>query len=57
LILKSDRLLEDTIALVANQAKVQKIKLMQNPDIILVAGVVELLQQMFMNILLNAFNA
>jgi PAS domain S-box-containing protein len=51
--------LEDTIALVANQAKVQKIKieLMQSPEVILVSGVVGLLQQVFMNILLNAFKA
>jgi len=51
--------LKDTAELVENQAKVQKvrIKLVTHQEIIWVTGVAGLLQQVFMNILLNAINA
>ena len=51
--------LNETIQLIANQAKVQKIqiKLALQKTIILVSGVSGLLQQVFMNIFLNAINA
>jgi PAS domain S-box-containing protein len=51
--------LNETIELVANQAKVQKIKIKPalQKTIILVSGVSGLLQQVFMNIFLNAINA
>ena len=51
--------LKETIELVTNQAKVQKIQIqlsVQKP-VILVTGVSGLLQQVFMNIFLNAINA
>ncbi len=51
--------LNETIELVTNQAKVQKIQIqlsVQKP-VILVTGVSGLLQQVFMNIFLNAINA
>ena len=51
--------LKETIELVTNQAKVQKIQIQfSNPkSVILVSGVSGLLQQVFMNIFLNAINA
>jgi PAS domain S-box-containing protein len=51
--------LNETIELVVNQAKVQKIKMQMSTQkkIILVLGVPGLLQQVFMNIFLNAINA
>ncbi len=51
--------LNETIELVANQAKVQKIQIkpVLQKAIILVSGVSGLLQQVFMNIFLNAINA
>ena len=51
--------LNETIELVANQAKVQKIQIkpVLQKTIILVSGVSGLLQQVFMNIFLNAINA
>jgi signal transduction histidine kinase len=51
--------LNETIELVVNQAKVQKIKMQMSTHkkIILVLGVPGLLQQVFMNIFLNAINA
>jgi len=51
--------LKETIELVTNQAKVQKIKVQLDlqKNNILVLGVPGLLQQVFMNIFLNAINA
>jgi PAS domain S-box-containing protein len=51
--------LEETIELVTNQAKVQKIKIhfLLEQDNVFVSGVSGLLQQVFMNIFLNAINA
>ena len=51
--------LKDTMEIVSNQAKVQKIKmhLSLQRTILLVSGVSGLLQQVFMNVLLNAINA
>jgi PAS domain S-box-containing protein len=51
--------LKETIELVTNQAKVQKIQiqLSKQKPVILVSGVSGLLQQVFMNIFLNAINA
>jgi PAS domain S-box-containing protein len=51
--------LNETLELIANQAKVQKIKikLSSHKKMILVLGVPGLLQQVFMNICLNAINA
>lgn len=51
--------LKETIDLVANQAKVQKIQILlpMQKKYILVSGVSGLLQQVFMNIFLNAINA
>jgi PAS domain S-box-containing protein len=51
--------LKETIELVTNQAKVQKIKVQLDlqKNNILVSGVPGLLQQVFMNIFLNAINA
>ena len=51
--------LKETIELVANQAKVQKIQIQfsNQKSVILVSGVSGLLQQVFMNIFLNAINA
>ena len=51
--------LKETIELVTNQAKVQKIKiqLALQKNTVLVSGVPGLLQQVFMNIFLNAINA
>jgi PAS domain S-box-containing protein len=51
--------LKDTTELVENQAKVQKIKikLLTHQEIIWVTGVAGLLQQVFMNLFLNAINA
>jgi PAS domain S-box-containing protein len=52
-------LIEETLALVANQAKIQKIdvvvELPQEP--VVVSGILSLLQQVFMNLFLNAINA
>jgi len=52
-------LLEETLTLISNQAKIQKIIIQtefpQNP--LLVNGFASLLQQMFMNLFLNAINA
>lgn len=51
--------LKDTVELIANQAKVQKIQILlpKKNEHILVSGVTGLLQQVFMNIFLNAINA
>ena len=51
--------LKETIELVTNQAKVQKIQIQMSKQksVILVSGVSGLLQQVFMNIFLNAINA
>jgi len=51
--------LKETVELIANQAKVQKIQILlpAKKDYILVPGVRGLLQQVFMNIFLNAINA
>ncbi len=52
-------LLKETLSLVANQARIQKIALMSDfPDRpVLVSGIAGLLQQAFMNLFLNAINA
>ncbi|MBI2202257.1 MAG: PAS domain-containing protein [Candidatus Rokubacteria bacterium] len=49
----------DTVALVANQAKLQQVKMIvELPDLpVRVSGVPSLLQQVFMNLHLNAFDA
>ncbi|MEW6731756.1 MAG: ATP-binding protein [Acidobacteriota bacterium] len=51
--------LKETLALVANQAKIQKIEIaayfLKEP--VVINGIANLLQQMFMNIFLNAINA
>ncbi|MBS1205207.1 MAG: sensor histidine kinase [Proteobacteria bacterium] len=51
--------LKETIDLIANQANVQKVQILLplQKEHILVSGVSGLLQQVFMNIFLNAFNA
>ena len=53
------RLLEETLSLVTNQARIQKIELraQQPPETILISGMEGLLQQAFMNLLLNAIKA
>jgi PAS domain S-box-containing protein len=52
-------LIEETLTLVANQAKIQKIDIItefpQEP--VAITGIVSLLQQVFMNLFLNAINA
>lgn len=52
-------LLKETLALVDNQAKIQKIQLKFNlpSDPVSITGNTSLLQQMFMNLFLNAINA
>jgi len=52
-------LLEETLSLVTNQARIQKIELQAQlpPDPILISGMEALLQQAFMNLLLNAIKA
>jgi PAS domain S-box-containing protein len=51
--------LNETVELIANQAKVQKIKIKMDlkEKMVLVSGVSGLFQQVFMNIFLNAINA
>ena len=51
--------LKETLSLVANQARIQKVTITTHfpPDKILVSGVRSLLQQVFMNLFLNAINA
>jgi signal transduction histidine kinase len=53
------RLIEETLSLVTNQARIQKIELRaQRPsETILISGMEALLQQAFMNLLLNAIKA
>jgi PAS domain S-box-containing protein len=53
------RLIEETLSLVTNQARIQKIELraQQPPETILISGMEALLQQAFMNLLLNAIKA
>lgn len=52
-------LLEETLSLVTNQARIQKIELHAQlpPEPILISGMEALLQQAFMNLLLNAIKA
>lgn len=52
-------LLKETLTLVANQARIQKILLAQHfpEETILVNGIASLLEQMFMNLFLNAIKA
>lgn len=52
-------LLEETRALVANQARIQKIELIPHlpQEPVLIKGIASLLQQVFMNLFLNAINA
>ncbi|MBM4296005.1 MAG: PAS domain S-box protein, partial [Deltaproteobacteria bacterium] len=52
-------LLSETLALVSNQARIQKIELRSqlSPEPILISGMEGLLQQAFMNLLLNAIKA
>jgi len=51
--------IKDTLALVANQARIQKVTITTKfpRGQVLVSGVASLLQQVFMNLLLNAINA
>lgn len=51
--------LQETLSLVANQARIQKVTITTHfpPHRILVSGVPSLLQQVFMNLFLNAINA
>ena len=53
------RLIEETLSLVTNQARIQKIDLraQQPAETILISGMEALLQQAFMNLLLNAIKA
>jgi PAS domain S-box-containing protein len=53
------RLIEETLSLVTNQARIQKIELrtQQPGETILISGMEALLQQAFMNLLLNAIKA
>ena len=53
------RLIEETLSLVTNQARIQKIELraQQPSETILISGMEALLQQAFMNLLLNAIKA
>ena len=53
------RLIEETLSLVTNQARIQKIELraQQPAETILISGMEALLQQAFMNLLLNAIKA
>jgi PAS domain S-box-containing protein len=53
------RLIQETLSLVTNQARIQKIELRAQlpPEPILISGMEALLQQAFMNLLLNAIKA
>jgi PAS domain S-box-containing protein len=52
-------LLEETVSLVSNQARIQKIELQAQlpPEPVLISGMEGLLQQAFLNLLLNAIKA
>ena len=52
-------LVEETLTLVANQAKIQKVEvLVEFPEEpVVISGIASLLQQVFMNLFLNAINA
>ncbi len=52
-------LIEETLMLVANQAKIQKIEVFVDlpQELIIINGIASLLQQVFMNLFLNAINA
>jgi PAS domain S-box-containing protein len=52
-------LIEETLTLVANQAKIQKIEIVTEfpQEAVAISGIVSLLQQVFMNLFLNAINA
>jgi len=52
-------LFEETITLVANQARIHKIEIRKHfPDrLVLISGIASLIQQVFLNLFLNAFKA